>query len=109
MESNLITTTNVTTGETEDIIIDEGTDTANFKFKKDAFKTIAVSIDANKKFIIYYDGKKYFESSALASVQDQYYVSRSGSDWTTKSLFLPIIYLYLITVQSAQPNLVKDK
>lgn len=43
-----------------------------------AFKTIAVSIDANKKFIIYYDGKKYFESSALASVQDQYYVSRSG-------------------------------
>ena len=72
------TTTNVTTGETEDIIIDEGTDTANFKFKKDAFKTIAVSIDANKKFIVYYDGKKYFESSALASVQDQYYVSRSG-------------------------------
>ena len=52
------TITNVTTGETEDIIIDEGTDTANFKFKKDAFKTIAVSIDANKKFIIYYDGKK---------------------------------------------------
>lgn len=72
------TTTNVTTGKTEDITIDEGTDTANFKFKKDAFKTIAVSIDANKKFIIYYDGKKYFESSALASVQDQYYVSRSG-------------------------------
>lgn len=28
------TTTNVTTGETEDIIIDEGTDTANFKFKR---------------------------------------------------------------------------
>ena len=41
------TTTNVTTGETTDITIDEGTDTANFKFKKDAFKTIAVSIDAN--------------------------------------------------------------
>ena len=72
------TTTNVTTGETTDITIDEGTDTANFKFKKDAFKTIAVSIDANKKFIVYYDGKKYFESSALASVQEQYYVSRSG-------------------------------
>ena len=72
------TTTNVTTGETTDITIDEGTDTANFKFKKDAFKTIAVSIDANKKFIVYYDAKKYFESSALASVQDQYYVSRSG-------------------------------
>ena len=68
----------MTTGKTEDITIDEGTDTANFKFKKDAFKTIAVSIDANKKFIVYYDGKKYFESSALASVQDQYYVSRSG-------------------------------
>lgn len=99
----------MTTGKTEDITIDEGTDTANFKFKKDAFKTIAVSIDANKKFIIYYDGKKYFESSALASVQDQYYVSRSGFGLDNKVVILPIIYLYLITVQSAQPNLVKDK
>ena len=68
----------MTTGETADIIIDEGLDTANFKFKKDAFKTIAVSIDANRKFIVYYDGKKYFESNVLAGVQDQYYVSRSG-------------------------------
>ena len=61
---------------------DEGTDTANFKFKKDAFKTIAVSIDANKKFIVYYDGKKYFESSALASdEQERNGICQDCSNW----------------------------
>ena len=82
-------------GETEEHIIDEGTDTANFKFKKDAFKTIAVSIDANKRFIVYYDGKKYFESNVLAGVQEQYYVSRSGFGLDNKVvIFADNLFVY---------------
>lgn len=89
------TTSNIETGKTTDVVIGEGLDTANFKFKKDIFKTIAVSIDKNKKFIVYYDGKMYFENDALANVQGSYYVSCSGIGLDSKVvIFADNLFVY---------------
>lgn len=100
------TTTNVETGETIDVVMEEGTDTENFLFNADVFKTIAVSIDANKNFIVYYDGEKYFESNALAGVQNSYYVSRSGLGLDNKVIvFADNLFVYDNgTVCTAEPR-----
>lgn len=72
------TTSDVSLGTTTKHTMGNGTDTGRFKFTKDVFNCIAVSIDKDKKFIVYHRGEKFFESTNLASVQEVYMVSRSG-------------------------------
>ena len=101
------TTTDVMAGEDTEVVMGEGTDTANFKFKKDAFNTIAASIDANKNFIVYYNGKKYFENDALAKITGQQYnVSRSGFGLENKVIiFADNLYVFDPgTICTAEPR-----
>lgn len=88
------TVSDVTLGETTKVVMDSGTD-SRFKFKKDAFNTIAVSIDKDKNFIVYYNGEKYFENSALSSAQETYTISRSGLGIDNKVvLFVDDLYVF---------------
>lgn len=67
----------LTTADTERQVVLTGTD-AQFKLAKDKFNTVAVSIDANKNFIVYHNGVKFCETAALASAQENYVISRTG-------------------------------
>ena len=79
---------NMNSGAIETIDGENGTD-AVFKFTK-AWKYISVSVDRSNKFIVYFDGNKYLESTILTSQfpQSSYPVNGSGLAMSNKCVAL---------------------
>lgn len=65
------------TADTERVVALTDTD-AQFKLATNKVNTVAITMDANKNFIVYHNGEKFCETNALASKQDVYNISRTG-------------------------------
>lgn len=75
-------------GEEQEVEMGSGSD-EKFKIDTNSFKRLAVSLDNNNKFIVYYEGEKCFESADLAAEQSTFVVSKTGV-YLNKSLVVLI-------------------